>query len=151
MLDDRDGEASVLGRVEVRPLREEERSEFDWRLQEQHYLASSVLVGESLRYVAEIDGQWVALLAFSAPALHLKGRELWIRWSARQRARRLGFVVKRFVLPDRALSQPGLARPGPVFAAAVCRLAGRWGHPVLVVESFVAEPQYRGPATGRAV
>src|SRR5712691_274527 len=54
--------------------------------------------------VAEVDGQWLALLTFSAPALHLKARERWIGWSPRQRARRLGLVVNnsRFlVLPER--------------------------------------------------
>lgn len=148
VIDDGKSEASVLRRVRVRELREDERSEFDWRLEEQHSLASSVLVGESLRYVAEVDGQWVALITFSAPALHVKGRERWIRWSARQRARRLGFVVNnsRFlVLPDRK-RYPNLA--SRVLGLCLRRLSSdwqaRWGHPVLVVESFVAEPQYRG-------
>jgi hypothetical protein len=148
LLDVRDGEASALDRVQVRELRPDERSEFDWRLEEQHYLASSVLVGESLRYVAELDGQWVALLAFSAPALHLKGRERWLGWSARQRARRLGLVVNnsRFlVLPDRQ-HYPNLA--SRVLGLCLRRLSAdwqaNWGHPVLVVESFVDESQYRG-------
>lgn len=148
LLDVGDGEASALDRVQVRELREHERSEFDWRLEEQHYLASSVLVGESLRYVAELDGQWVALVAFSAPALHLKGRERWIGWSARQRARRLGLVVNnsRFlVLPDRK-HYPNLA--SRVLGLCLRRLSAdwqaNWGHPVLVVESFVDESQYRG-------
>lgn len=147
-LKDRDGEASVLGRVQVRELREDERAEFDWRLEEQHYLASSVLVGESLRYVAELDGQWVALLAFSAPALHLKGRERWLGWSARQRARRLGLVVNNsryLVLPERQ-RYPNLA--SRVLGRCLRRLSAdwqaHWGHPVLVVESFVDESQYRG-------
>jgi hypothetical protein len=147
-VDMRDGEAGALDRVQVREVREHERSEFDWRLEEQHYLASSVLVGESLRYVAELDGQWVALLAFSAPALHLKGRERWIGWSARQRARRLGLVVNnsRFlVLPDRK-HYPNLA--SRVLGLCLRRLSAdwqaHWGHPVLVVESFVDESQYRG-------
>jgi hypothetical protein len=148
VIDDGKSEASVLRRVRVRELREDERSEFDWRLERQHYLASSVLVGESLRYVAEIDGQWVALLSFSAPALHVKGRERWIRWSPRQRARRLAFVVNnsRFlVLPDRK-RYPNLA--SRVLGLCLRRLnadwQARWGHPVLVVESFVDESQYRG-------
>ena len=52
-------EADVLGRVTVRLVREEERSRFDRLLEEEHYLESSILVGESLRYVAELAGQWV--------------------------------------------------------------------------------------------
>ena len=48
VIDDSRYEAHVLRRVQVRELREHERSEFDWRLEEQHYLASSDLVGETL-------------------------------------------------------------------------------------------------------
>src|SRR5512138_2640145 len=97
-------ESDVLARVTVRLLRDDELGQFNFYLQERHYLASSTLVGQWLRYVAELDGQWVALLTFSAPALHLKAREKWMGWTPRQRARRLGFLVNnsRFlVLPER--------------------------------------------------
>jgi len=148
VLDESKGEPAVLDRVTVRLLCDQERSEFDWRLEEQHYLKSSRLAGQSLRYVAELDGQWVALIAFSAPALHLKARERWIGWSARQRARRLGLIVNnsRFlVLPDRR-RYPNLA--SRVLGLCLRRLSAdwqeRWGHPVLVVERFVDESQYRG-------
>ena len=97
-------ETDVLQRVQVRLLAEHERPEFDRLLTEKHYLHDWVLAGQSLRYVAEIDGQWLALLAFSAASLHLKAREKWIGWSPRQRARRLALVVNnsRFlVLPER--------------------------------------------------
>ena len=141
-------ETAVLDRVTVRLVQEAERPEFDRRLEAEHYLASSALVGESLRYVAEVDGQWVALLTFSAPALHLKARERWIGWTPRQRARRLGLVVNnsRFlVLPERQ-RYPNLA--SHVLGLCLRRLSAdwqaRWGHPVLVVESFVDESQYRG-------
>ena len=141
-------EADVLERVTVRLLREDERFKFDQYLQKEHYLESSILVGQWLRYVAELDGQWVALIAFSAPALHLKAREGWVGWSPRQRARRLGLIVNnsRFlVLPERQ-RYPNLA--SRVLAMCLRRLSAdwqeRWGHPVLVVESFVDESQYRG-------
>ena len=87
-------------------------------------------------------------MSFSAAALHLKAREQWIGWSPRQRARRLAFVVNhsRFlVLPERARF-PNLA--SRVLGLALRRLSddwqARWHHPVLVVESFVDEAQYRG-------
>jgi hypothetical protein len=142
------GEADLLRRVTVRLVREAERSEFDWRLENQHYLASAHLSGQTLRYVAELDGAWVALLCFGAAALHLKGREQWIGWSPRQRARRLGLVVNnsRFlVLPDRQ-QYPNLA--SRVLGLCLRRLSRdwveHWGHPVLIVESFVDESRYRG-------
>lgn len=141
-------ETDVLERVTIRLLQEAERPEFDRCLEAEHYLASSALVGETLRYVAELDGQSVALLTFSAPALHLKARERWIGWTPRQRARRLGFVVNnsRFLLRAERHRFPNLA--SRVLGLCLRRVSAdwqeRWGHPVLVVESFVDESQYRG-------
>ena len=97
-------EPEVLKRIGLRLLEPHERAEFDRRLELDHYLHQPVLYGPALRYVAELDGQWVALLAFGVAAFHLKARDRWIGWSPRQRARRLGFVVNnvRFlVLADR--------------------------------------------------
>jgi hypothetical protein len=141
-------ESDVLDRVTVRLVAENEVGQFNYYLQEEHYLESSRLVGEWLRYVAEVDGQWVALLTFSAAALHLKARERWMGWSARQRARRLGLVVNnsRFLVLPARQRYPNLA--SRVLGLTLRRLSSdwqeRWGHPVLVVESFVDESQYRG-------
>jgi hypothetical protein len=141
-------EGDFLQKVSVRLLTDDEVGQFNFYLEREHYLESSRFAGQSLRYVAEVNGQWVALLTFSAPALHLKGRERWIGWSARQRARRLGLVVNnsRFlVLPERQ-RYPNLA--SRVLGLVLRRLSAdwqeRWGHPVLVVESFVDESLYRG-------
>jgi len=141
-------EVDFLGKVTVRLLADNEVGQFNYYLEREHYLESSRFAGQALRYVAEVDGQWVALLTFSAPALHLKARELWIGWSVRQRARRLGLVVNnsRFlVLPERQ-RYPNLA--SRVLGLALRRLSAdwqeRWAHPVLVVESFVDESLYRG-------
>ena len=105
-------EADALARVTVRLVCDQERGEFDRLLEERHYLESARLSGQTLRYVAELEGQWVALVCFGAAALHLKSRdEAWLKWSPRQRARRLNLVVNnsRFlVLPQRE-SFPNLA------------------------------------------
>ena len=141
-------ESDVLDRVRVRLVRDDEVGQFNYYLEKEHYLESSRLVGQWLRYVAEVDGQWVALLTFSAPALHLKAREMWIGWSARQRARRLGLVVNnsRFLVLPARQHYPNLA--SRVLGLTLRRLSAdwrqRWGHPVLVVESFVDESEYRG-------
>ena len=98
--------------------------------------------------MAEVAGQWLALLTFSAPALHLKARERWINWSPRQRARRLGLVVNnsRFLVLSERQRYPNLA--SRVLGLVLRRLSAdwqeHWGHPVLVVESFVDESKYRG-------
>lgn len=141
-------EPYVLKRVSVRLIADDERARFDTLIEQKHYLCSARMVGRTLRYVAELDGEWVALASFSAAALHLKGREAWIGWTPRQRARRLGFVVNNsryLVLPERE-RLPNLASR----ALGLClrRLSrdwqARWGHPVFVVESFVNETRYRG-------
>lgn len=141
-------ESSLLRRVQVRLIEAHEREEFDRRLAQDHYLHQPQVAGPTLRYVAELDGQPVAILLFSSAALHLKARDKWIGWSARQRTRRLGLVVNnaRFlVFPDRQ-RLPNLA--SRVLALVLKRLSDDWlhhhGKPVLLVESFVDETRFRG-------
>lgn len=141
-------ETDVLHRVTIRLLAPPERDRFDGLLQEKHYLHSARLGGRTLRYIAELDGQWMALITFSAPALHIKARERWIGWSARQRARRLSLVVNnsRFLMLSDRQRYPNLA--SRVLALCMKRLSAdwhqAWGQPLLLVESFVDESQYRG-------
>ena len=104
-------EPDLLARVTIRLLEDHERDRFDLLLEERHSLHSSVIVGQHLRHVAELDGRWVALLAFSAASLHLKGRDKRIGGSPRQRARRLSFVAdnRRFLVLSDRQSLPDLA------------------------------------------
>jgi len=141
-------ESDLLQKVTVRLLRDDEKERFDQLLRDKHYLHSAHLVGQCMRYVAEFQGQWVALLTFSAAALHLKARDQWIGWTPRQRARRLPFVVNnsRFLLLPQRERWPNLA--SRVLGLCLRRLSedwqARWQHPVLLVESFVDESRYRG-------
>ena len=141
-------ESDYLRQVTVRLMLPEERERFDTLLEREHYLHSARVGGPSLRYVAEVQGQWVALLVFSGAAPHTKAREQRIGWTARQRARRLCWVVNnsRFlVLPERQ-RYPNLA--SRVLALSLKRLSAdwqqQWEHPVVLVESYVDESQYRG-------
>ena len=52
--------------LRVRPIRPGERSTWDHLMAEHHYLGFNSLVGESIRYVAELEDHWVALLGWSA-------------------------------------------------------------------------------------
>lgn len=141
-------ESDLLRQVTVRLSTPAEQERFDELLEQRHYLQSARLGGPSLRYVAEVDGQWVALLTFSGASPHTKAREQKIRWTPRQRARRLGFVVNnsRFLVLSERQRYPNLA--SRVLALCLKRLNGdwqeHWNHPVLLVESYVDESQYRG-------
>ena len=143
-------EQHVLDNVQLHllaPADTLERERFRELMEQHHYLKSDILVGEQLRYVAEVDGRWVALLSWSAAANHLKDREQWLGWNISQRRRRLALVANN----SRYLILPGPDCPNlasRVLALCCDRLADDWqrayGHPVLVAESFVDSQLFRG-------
>jgi hypothetical protein len=141
-------EPDVLKRVTVRLIMESERARFDTLLEQKHYLCSARMVGRTLRYVAELDSEWIALACFSAASLHPKARERWIGWTPRQRARRLGFMVNNsryLVLPERKRLPNLASRALGLFLRRLPRdWQERWGHPVFAVESFVDETRSSG-------
>ena len=71
-------EQAVLDRVQVPLIGPGENARWDDLVATRHYLKNATLVGEQLRYVAERDGQWLALLGWCAAAYHLKGPDSWI-------------------------------------------------------------------------
>jgi len=138
-------EQDLLDHVTVRLIRPEERAAFDELLIKEHYLHTAELVGEQLRYVAEHEGQWVALLTWNAAAFNLRDRERWIGWTPPQKKRRLSLVVNnsRFVVRIRV---PNLA--SRVMKLCVERVSSDWlrtyNHEVLVAESFVDSQLFQG-------
>jgi len=142
------GDADVLARVSVRLIEPQEKARWDALICERHYLGNAHLVGRQLRYVAELDGEWVALLGWNVAAYHLKGREAWIGWAVEQQLARRKFVVQNsryLLLVDRG-QYPNLA--SRVLALCTGRLSADWqaafAHPVLVVESFVDPERFSG-------
>jgi hypothetical protein len=140
-------EPCLLKRVRIRLLQPEERERFDQLMSEQHYLGNAPLVGEQVRYVAEYQGQWVGLVAWSAGAYGLKLREEWIGWNASQKKRRLSLVANnsRFLILE-GWHEPNLA--SRLMKLCLQQLSQDWtdlyGHGVLVAESFVDPQQFLG-------
>jgi hypothetical protein len=116
----------ILGQIKVRLLEESERERFDELLIQRHYLKSARVGGRSLRYVAELNGEWIALICFSGAAPHLAWREEWIDWSPTQHARRLGFVVNnsRYLLLLDRHTYPNLG--SKVLSLCLKRLSEDW-------------------------
>lgn len=141
-------EQAVLDGLQVRLLESGELKRCNEQLEEHHYLGSVKPVGERLHYVAtDPQGEWLALLVFAAAAKHLKYRDRWIGWTDVQRERRLALVVNnaRFLLlPDKTFPNLGTR----VLRMVLARLSDDWqrayGHPVLVVETFVDPEQFCG-------
>jgi hypothetical protein len=142
-----EAQQALISGAQVRLIRPEERERFDRLLTEDHYLHSANFVGEQLRYVAEYQGEWVALLVWSAGAYKLKLREEWIGWSDRQKRRRLPLVVNQSrLLILEPFHIPNLA--SRVMKLNLERLSPDWEqtyhHAVLVAETFVDPERFRG-------
>lgn len=136
-----------LSRVRVRPIEAQERERWDALMREHHYLGLVALVGRSLRYVAEVDGRWLALLGWASAALKCASRDEWIGWPAAVQWQRLGLVVNnsRFLI-----------LPGPrvknlasrVLGLNLARLSADWqavhGHALLLAETFIDPGRFAG-------
>jgi len=112
-----------------------------------HYLGFRKLVGESIKYVAELQNQWVALLGWGTAAFKCSSRDEWIGWMKEQQWTRLVFIANnlRFlILPDVRI--PNLA--SKILAVNLKRLSADWqiihGHPIVLVETFVDHSRFAG-------
>ena len=102
-----------------------------------------------LRYVATYRGQWQALAAWSAAALHIKARDHCIGWSEEQRRTRLPLLVNN----SRLLVLPACQCPNLIsrfMKLMLLRLSPdweqNWGHPGALAETFVDPHLYQGTA-----
>jgi hypothetical protein len=141
-------EQAVLENLQIRIAEPCELERCHQLLDEHHYLGSPKPVGERLYYVVtDTRGQWRAVLIFAAGAKHLRSRDQWIGWTDAQREKRLALVVNniRFLLvPEQTFPNLGTKS----LRLALSRLSSDWqtkyGHPVLVVETFVDPEQFCG-------
>jgi hypothetical protein len=140
-------EQELLDGIRVRLVRTgRERRRCNSLLEAHHYLGKIQPVGEQCWYVVEdAHGDWVGVLVFCGPARHLRYRDAWIGWTAQQRRKRLTLVANnaRFCVWQRC---PNLATRA--MRLALDRLSTDWqrkyGHPVLVVETFVDPERFDG-------
>jgi uncharacterized protein DUF4338/DDE family transposase len=144
-------EQSLLKELEVRLILPGERTRWNQLVRQHHYLKNARLVGEQLRYVVtDAKGNGLALLGWSAAAMHLKARDQSIEWSDRQREGRLHLLAQnsRFVILAERQQFPNLASR----ALSLClkRLSADWqgqyGHPIVMVETFVDRASYQATA-----
>lgn len=141
-------EPRLLSVVKVRLIQEAERERYDGLIEQEHYLHHARTVGAVLRYVAEYQGQWLALLTFSSAALHLKPRDRFLDWTARMVGDRRHLIAQnsRFLVLPTTGRWPNLA--SRVLRLVTDRLSADWeehfGHPLRMVESFVDPQRFAG-------
>lgn len=115
-----------------------------------HYLGFGGAVGENLQYtVRDGQGRLLACLVFGAAAWKCQDRDRFIGWSSPQRERRLGLIANntRFlILPW--VKVPHLA--SWILGQVSGRLARDWrvkyGHDLVLLETFVERERFRGTA-----
>jgi hypothetical protein len=140
--------SDVLAEVQVQLLNTaKEKSRARRLLSKHHYLGNVRAVGEQLWYAIAVGGVWLGVMVFCAASRRLRARDQWIGWSEEQRRRRLPLIVNncRFLLvPDKTF--PNLASHS--LRLALRRLSADWesryGHPVVLVETFVDPEQFSG-------
>jgi len=136
-----------FSQILVRPVCPFEEQRFQKLMQTHHYLGALPKISETLWYVAAFADQWIALVSFSAAALKCSARDRWIGWDFRHQYDRLKLLTNnsRFlILPDWHF--PNLA--SRILSLCQKRLPADWqaifGHPVLLLETFVDPRRFRG-------
>ena len=137
----------MLKEIHVRLVETTEEARFQQLMQAHHYLGALPKISETLWYVVSWGEQWVVLLQFSAAAWKCAARDRWIGWSYRHQYDRLKLIANnsRFlILPD--WHRPNLA--SRTLSLCLKRLGRDWqqrfGHPLLLVETFVDPRRFRG-------
>ena len=112
-----------------------------------HYLGALPKIGNTLWYVACFEGDWVALVSFSAAALKCAVRDKWVGWNFRHQFDRLNLVANnsRFLILPHCHHKNLASR-----VLSLCRRRiqqdwrDRFGVSLLLLETFVDPTRYQG-------
>ena len=139
-----------LGPLEVHEVSREarERAWVKGALGRYHYLGFNGAVGENLQYVvSDGQGRHLACLVFGAAAWKCQDRDRFIGWSAQQRQRNLALLANntRFlILPSVRVQRLGSWILGQVHRRLARDWEAKYGHRVVLVETFVEQPRFQG-------
>lgn len=139
-----------LGPLEVNEVSRDatERAWVKRALGRYHYLGFNGAVGENLQYViADCQGRRLACLVFGAAAWNCQDRDRFIGWSAQQRQRNLALIANntRFlILPSVRVRRLGSWILGQIHRRLAQDWEAKYGHPVVLMETFVEQPRFRG-------
>lgn len=126
---------------------EREEKLFDWLLEKHHYLGSTRLIGEKLKYLVWAGERPIACFGWCSAARRLAPRDRFLGWSKDARARNVHLLAynTRFLIPP-WVKVPHLA--SHLLSRMARRLSKDWqeryGHPVHYLETFVDCERFRG-------
>jgi len=140
--------ADVLKNIQIHLATSiEDRLQWDEVMAREHYLRSSSMMGEQLRYIASLDGEWMGLLGWSSATLSSANRRRWVGWTLAQERQRLHLVAQNARFLIRGENRiPNLA--SRLLGLNAARLSRDWSqvyaHGVVVAETFVDAQRYQG-------
>jgi hypothetical protein len=137
----------TLSELQVRPVERSEEARYQEQMARHHYLGLLPKIGETLWYVATWREQWVAQLSLSAAALKCAVRDRWIGWDFRSQYGRLKLIANnsRFlILPDGRRPNVGSRVLSLTERRVVADWQARFGHPLLLLETFVDPRRFHG-------
>jgi hypothetical protein len=139
--------SEVLSELQVRPVERSEEARFQEQMARHHYLGALQKIGETVWYVATWREDWVAQLSISAAALKCGVRDRWIGWDFRSQYGRLKLIANnsRFlILPDWHRPNVGSRVLSLTERRIVADWRTRFGHPLLLLETFVDPQRFYG-------
>jgi hypothetical protein len=145
-----EGTLAGVSPVRVKPVwgQGEELALFRWLVHRYHYLGFRHAIGENLPYLAvDRGGHPLACVLFGAAAWKAAARDRFVGWDAERRAQRLRLITNntRFlILPW--VHVPHLASHvlGQVCRRVAADWRERYGHAVVLLETFVDSSRFRG-------
>jgi hypothetical protein len=128
--------------------RQPQAARFNAYLARYHYLPYRSTVGENLGYlVQDRQGRDLACVLFGAAAWKIQPRDAFIGWTASQRQTHLGQIVNnnRFlILPWVRVRELASHILGRVARRVAHDWQAHYGHPVVLLETFVERDRFRG-------
>lgn len=113
-----------------------------------HYLGYGGAVGENLQYVvSDCHDRPLACLVFGAAAWKCLDRDRFIGWSAAHRQKHLALVANNsrlLILPWAKVAHLGSWILGRVAGRIAPDWQAKYGHPVVLLETFVERERFRG-------
>jgi hypothetical protein len=113
-----------------------------------HYLGFGGAVGENLQYVVrDAQNRPLACLVFGAAAWKCQDRDRFIGWTAAQRQKHLALVgnnTRFLILPWVRVPDLGSWILGRVASRIAPDWQGKYGHSILLLETFVEQPRFGG-------
>ena len=117
-------------------------------MQRYHYLGALPKIGNTIWYITTTSqGEWIALLSFSAAALKYRARDQWIGWDFRYQYNRLHLIANnsRFLILPHHHHRNLASR---ILSLSRRRIQQDWidrfGFPLLLLETFVDPTRFVG-------